>query len=51
MEKKKNTPKLRFPEFTGEWEEKKFGDLVNAKSEKYNPAKEATSIKFNIVYR
>lgn len=25
MEKKKNTPKLRFPEFTGEWEEKKLG--------------------------
>jgi len=29
MEKKKNTPKLRFPEFTGEWEEKKLGELGN----------------------
>ena len=29
MEKKKNTPKLRFPEFTGEWEEKKLGEIVN----------------------
>ena len=27
MEKKKNTPKLRFPEFTGEWEEKKICDV------------------------
>lgn len=29
MEKKKNTPKLRFPEFTGEWEEKKLGEITN----------------------
>lgn len=28
MEKKKNTPKLRFPEFTGEWEEKKLGEIA-----------------------
>ena len=27
MEKKKNTPKLRFPEFTGDWEEKKICDV------------------------
>ena len=27
MEKKKNTPKLRFPEFTEEWEEKKLGEI------------------------
>lgn len=27
MEKKKNTPKLRFPEFKGEWEEKKLGEV------------------------
>ena len=27
MEKNKNTPKLRFPEFTGEWEEKKLGEI------------------------
>lgn len=32
MEKKKNTPKLRFPEFTGEWEEKKLGEIANISS-------------------
>ena len=32
MEKKKNTPKLRFPEFTGEWEEKKLGEVAIFKS-------------------
>lgn len=31
MEKKKNTPKLRFPEFTGEWEEKKIQKLIDDK--------------------
>ncbi|OCW93219.1 restriction endonuclease [Macellibacteroides sp. HH-ZS] len=36
MEKKKNTPKLRFPEFTGEWEEKKLGEIaeINPKTNK-----------------
>ena len=29
MEKNKNVPKLRFPEFTGEWEEKKLGEIFN----------------------
>ena len=28
MDKKKNTPKLRFPEFKGEWEEKKLGEIA-----------------------
>lgn len=28
MEKKKNIPTLRFPEFTGEWEEKKLGEIA-----------------------
>lgn len=32
MEKKKNTPKLRFPEFTGEWEEKKLGEIYSFKT-------------------
>lgn len=32
MEKKKNTPKLRFPEFTEEWEEKKLGEIANISS-------------------
>ncbi len=27
MEKNKNVPKLRFPEFSGEWEEKKLGEI------------------------
>ncbi|MBR9367825.1 restriction endonuclease subunit S, partial [Staphylococcus aureus] len=25
---KKNVPELRFPEFEGEWEERKLGDLI-----------------------
>nr|WP_321520911.1 restriction endonuclease subunit S [uncultured Macellibacteroides sp.] len=29
MEKNKNVPKLRFPEFTGEWEEKKLGEIMD----------------------
>lgn len=29
MEKKKNVPKLRFPEFTDTWEQRKFGDLCS----------------------
>lgn len=33
MEKKKNTPKLRFPEFTGEWEEKKLGQITTKLSD------------------
>ncbi|MGZ5304137.1 MAG: restriction endonuclease subunit S, partial [Bacteroidia bacterium] len=28
MEKKKNIPELRFPEFTDEWEIKKLGELA-----------------------
>ena len=32
MEKKKNTPKLRFPEFTGEWEEKRLGEIYSFKT-------------------
>ena len=28
MEKNKNVPKLRFPEFNGEWEEKKLGEIA-----------------------
>ena len=37
MEKNKNVPKLRFPEFTGEWEEKKLGEIaefINGKAYK-----------------
>lgn len=28
MEKKKNVPVLRFPEFSGEWEKKKLGEVA-----------------------
>lgn len=45
MEKKKNTPKLRFPEFTGEWEEKRLGEIAEIKSDKYNPEKNPINYK------
>ncbi len=63
MEKKKNTPKLRFPEFTGEWEEKKLGEIANISSggtpnrsnSRYwdgNIAWITTSlINFNVIYK
>lgn len=38
-------PKLRFPEFRGEWVDKKLGDVVTSKSGKYNPEKEKISFK------
>ncbi|MBE5665107.1 restriction endonuclease subunit S [Staphylococcus sp. SS60] len=31
---KKNVPELRFPEFEGEWEEKKIGDIIKVNSGK-----------------
>lgn len=40
-----NIPKLRFKEFTDEWCNKKFDDLIDIKSNTYNP------IKSNINYR
>lgn len=40
-----NVPKLRFKEFSGEWEEKLFCDIVTNKSKKYNPEKESISYK------
>lgn len=40
-----NTPPLRFPEFTAEWEKKKLGEVATNKSGKYNPEKESSSIK------
>ena len=40
-----NVPKLRFKEFTDEWCNKKFDDLIDIKSNTYNP------IKSNINYR
>jgi len=40
-----NVPKLRFPEFKGEWEKKKLGEVATNKSGKYNPEKETESVK------
>ena len=34
MSEKKNVPKLRFPEFTEPWEQRKFGELYSKVSEK-----------------
>jgi type I restriction enzyme S subunit len=38
-------PKLRFPEFKGEWEKKKLGEMATNKSGKYNPIKNNGHIK------
>ncbi len=40
-----NIPTLRFPEFEGNWEVKKLGEVATNRSGKYNPEKENTSIK------
>jgi type I restriction enzyme, S subunit len=45
IERSRNTPQLRFPEFQGEWEKKKLGEVVSNKSGKYNPEKETKSVK------
>jgi type I restriction enzyme S subunit len=34
MEKQKNSPILRFPEFKGEWEKKKLGEILKIGSGK-----------------
>lgn len=36
-DEKKKVPELRFPEFSGEWEEKKWGEVITKKSKKYSP--------------
>lgn len=38
-------PVLRFPEFEGEWEKKKLGEVATNKSGKYNPEKEINSVR------
>ena len=40
-----NVPELRFPEFSGEWEEKQFGNICQIKKSKYNPENEKESLK------
>ncbi|WP_105993956.1 restriction endonuclease subunit S [Staphylococcus simulans] len=48
---KPNVPELRFPEFTGEWEEKKLGDLGDyLKSYPLSRAKEGLGIYKHIHY-
>src|ERR1035437_7209481 len=36
MEKKKNVPVLRFPEFSGDWEKKKLGEITDKISDGYH---------------
>lgn len=36
-QKGETTPRLRFPEFTGEWEEKKLGDITNNEDNRRRP--------------
>ncbi|MEZ4890793.1 MAG: restriction endonuclease subunit S [Crocinitomicaceae bacterium] len=45
INKNQNIPPIRFPEFTGEWEKKKLGEVATNKSGKYNPEKESSSVK------
>lgn len=40
-----NIPRLRFPEFEGEWEIKNFGELASNKSGKFNPEKNNEFVK------
>ncbi len=35
----KKVPELRFPEFEGEWVEKKLGDIAERNKSKFNPEK------------
>ena len=44
-EQSRSVPSLRFPEFKGEWEKKKLGEVATNKSGKYNPEKETNSVK------
>jgi type I restriction enzyme S subunit len=45
MVKRKNIPALRFTGFEEEWIEKQLSEIVEVKSEKYNPEKETNIIK------
>ena len=44
MEKELKAPKLRFPGFTDDWEQRKFGDVFNEYSEKKHPELPALTI-------
>ena len=39
-----NIPKLRFPEFSGEWEEKRIDSIFDEKKEKNHPSEEVLTI-------
>lgn len=39
-----NTPKLRFPQFSGEWEEKRIDSIFDEKKEKNHPSEEVLTI-------
>lgn len=45
MTAKKNVPELRFPEFQGEWVEKRLGDLAKLSNRKHDPAKSTANYK------
>lgn len=37
MSEQRKVPKLRFPEFTDDWEQRKLGDIFKEYSEKNHP--------------
>ena len=44
MSEKKNVPKLRFPEFTEPWEQRKLGDVFTERTERANGDEELLSV-------
>jgi len=45
MRERSKVPKLRFPGFADEWEEKKLGEIATNRSEKYNPKASDSFVK------
>ena len=50
MSKNNNTPRLRFPGFTGEWEKKKLYDITNNEDNKRRPIAKTERKKGNYPY-
>ena len=50
MIKKFNAPRLRFPGFTDEWEQRKLGDIVDFLDDQRKPLKESDRIKGKYPY-
>ena len=46
-ENKKNVPKLRFPEFDGEWEQYKLGEIYTERNEKGNDSLQILSVSIH----